>query len=199
MHDASIHPPFLPSFHPSYVNALVASGRRWQVAEAFNALGLTYVIVATKVDKLTDTERIRSTDTIREAFHLPPEQPLEFSSVAVEGLKPFWDVISAVIHMHAEETAALAPGQGQGQGSYEDENEGENGFETDFEADLMQGRRVRDVKREGDDFDEEEEDEYDLQYDLTGGPANPDSDNFFDPADFYDDEYELDEQDEADR
>lgn len=53
------------------------------------------LVVATKSDKLKRQRRLKQLVAIREAFALPPDQPLPFSSHTRDGRSAVWDVIEA--------------------------------------------------------------------------------------------------------
>eukprot|EP01033_Poteriospumella_lacustris_P013776 gene13776-9865_t len=56
-----------------------------QMVEFLNEIGGNYVVVATKVDKLSPNEVDASMRRLQEAMHLPPEMPVRFSAVTGEG------------------------------------------------------------------------------------------------------------------
>ncbi|MCB9676551.1 MAG: YihA family ribosome biogenesis GTP-binding protein [Alphaproteobacteria bacterium] len=51
------------------------------------------LVVATKCDKLKKQQKVQQIRAIREAFDLPRDQPIAFSSVTREGRDEVWDVI----------------------------------------------------------------------------------------------------------
>ena len=56
-------------------------------------VGIPYVVVATKADKLNPEQMNTALIKLREKFNLPLEQPIPFSSITGFGKKQLWHAI----------------------------------------------------------------------------------------------------------
>ena len=63
------------------------------VLAALYDLGVPLVVVATKIDKISSSQRTQALETIRLGLGLPEGQPLPISSITREGVKMLWGII----------------------------------------------------------------------------------------------------------
>lgn len=73
------------------------------VLAALYDIGIPLVVVATKIDKLKNSEVEPSLETIRQGLGLPDGQPLCVSSVTGEGTKELWTIILEACEGRVEE------------------------------------------------------------------------------------------------
>jgi GTP-binding protein len=173
-----------------------------EVLNALKALGLPSLVVATKVDKLTQNERASGAplEALRLGLGLSPEEaPLPFSSTDVgamqdtthqggggPGMSDVWALIKdAILSMEEEEEEEEEQGEGNvaaaEEGGYqeEDDEEGGRGGVMGFDAEGSSGEHRRDAAEEQLDYflSEEEFDESDFEdafgdFEQAGGGSD---------------------------
>eukprot|EP01038_Epipyxis_sp_PR26KG_P013636 gene13636-18298_t len=68
-----------------------------EMAQVLEELGIPYVMIATKVDKLKKDELFDNLEGIRSYYNLPQGQPIAFSSISGVGRKETWKAIRSEI------------------------------------------------------------------------------------------------------
>eukprot|EP01041_Mallomonas_annulata_P009790 gene9790-20361_t len=88
--------------------------------------GLPYLVVATKVDKISANEVTQASASIRKAFTLPDNQPLTFSSVTGHGRKSLWHAIRKGLLGDEEVPMDINDNDNEdGDGDYDDMEDGD--------------------------------------------------------------------------
>jgi GTP-binding protein len=76
-----------------------------QMLDYLSELGLPTLVVLTKIDKLTRTERARSVAAATETLHVDPDQILPFSSKTGEGREALLEALDSLLgEEHSERT-----------------------------------------------------------------------------------------------
>lgn len=63
------------------------------MAQYLQETGLSYIVIATKVDKLKKEESIKALNILRSSFSLPADQPIPFSAITGQGKRSIWHAI----------------------------------------------------------------------------------------------------------
>mmetsp|Transcript_26138 Transcript_26138/g.62098 ORF Transcript_26138/g.62098 Transcript_26138/m.62098 type:complete len:260 (-) Transcript_26138:1099-1878(-) len=95
------------------------------VLAALFDMGVPIIVVATKVDKLSSSQKVdQALKTINVELGLPEGQPLSISSVTGQGVKDLWRIVMEACEDRVEELRSKIEGGGTGSNSIGNEFDG---------------------------------------------------------------------------